>query len=238
MKKIIATLLLISTYSLYSQRSNFVIINKKDTIYVSNDRSINSIIDSISKSKQKKYEDEVKRINDSIDYVEELQSLYSFYFLDTIRSNTTNKVINIFREIVSGPDDTYIKSLNTKIDTLLTLNSINYQILDSINHLREKVNSTKITLDTLTNIEYIEESIFHLVGYNKKPLMIREYYESCDCSCPSDILEYILSFKGIKRKILSNNTDNIFISILVDIEENYYIYLKISNTNYYLKTKL
>lgn len=234
MKKITIVFLLLTTFLFSQKRSNYLIF-KNDTISLKN-RDVKSIMDSINNFRQK----EIKRINDSIEYMEELHSLYSLYYLDTIRSNTTNKIINIFNEIELAPDEEYIKTFNHKIDTMASLSTINYQVLKLINKLRENSNSNRLEIDSIINTDYIEQSIFDMLRKRKNALMIRDYNVDCNCNCSQEILDYILSYKGVKRKIISDRTKEIRISVLVDFDNNYYIYINIERTinfNYLLKMK-
>lgn len=212
MKFIITLLMLIPFLTLSQLR----VIIGKDTIHLKDVSEIQGVIDSINTSHFKIYEKERKRIQDSIEEaaILEFKRSPTLYYIDT---EIVNNKPYIYVNSEKKPDDELL--IKHKHDSLKTFSQLNYGVLNKINEYRKQ----KIEVDSLIQSEFVENLLYDEVYKNKKALLVKDEFEDCLCyECVDEITYYLSSYKRFWKRLTSDKTECIYISISRN-KDNLYI---------------
>jgi len=188
--------------------SQIRIIVGKDTIKTDNVEKIQPIIDSINTAHFLKYQEDRRKIEDSLEQEEIMRFKRSptFYYMDTILENGKKITIN---ESEKDPDSLLISRFKNKYDSLKTFSAINIEVLKRINEWR----TNKIEIDSTNQAEYVESVIIDQVYYGKRALLVKDEFEVCCTECVEEIICYLSSDNKYWRKLINNKNKEINISV-------------------------
>jgi hypothetical protein len=163
------------------------------------------------------YSQEVRNDDDEI-----IENEYNLFYIDTIKKG--DKISQTRKMIEYIPDSSFFNSRNmTKWDTIALLSYVGKKVVDSLNNVRVSLGLNKINEEF--DFDFNELSIFEYVGKKKTPLMVTDvYYDIVNCECYGSIVEELLSYEDIKKKILSKRNKKLKVTVLYDKKTEDYVY--------------
>jgi hypothetical protein len=173
----------------------------RDSLFVGKDYNIDSINDIRAKTyliERRIYEDsleESRNIN--------LRNSPYIYYREDSRQDFSDKLVN-------PGDMSIIDSLSINLDTLSNFVSMNMEVVESINRLREEVGLRSVFCDSLELYKFSDECI----SYNYSAAIVKDIFERCPDDCKNLVIAVMLENNSLNRAIFSNGLEHMSISII------------------------